>query len=200
MLQGELVEILNIADIQNQEAHALELILQVIENDDFFKMPQNISAIITAVFDSGIGHQAHVDAFKRIAIQLFHSIQHALRKLFDESFHDREILALRVLNKCFDTLPEDVAVEMNQSPSPSRIEKMIQITNQQMPLHIRPVILSIARTGIKRITDETMGDSDGLNLSQDKNEKSFLNSPFFIGWGPAPKPPGFFEAYPSCVF
>ena len=44
------------------------------------------------------------------------------------------------------------------------------------------------------------GDSDGLNLSQDKNEKSFLNSPFFIGWGPAPKPPGFFEAYPSCVF
>ena len=49
-------------------------------------------------------------------------------------------------------------------------------------------------------SDIENGDSDGLNLSQDKNEKSFLNSPFFIGWGPAPKPPGFFEAYPSCVF
>ena len=48
--------------------------------------------------------------------------------------------------------------------------------------------------------DFEKGDSDGLNGSQDKNEKSFLNSPFFIGWGPAPKPPGFFEAYPSCVF
>jgi len=47
--------------------------------------------------------------------------------------------------------------------------------------------------------DFEKGDSDGLNLSQDKNEKSFLNSLFF-GWGPAPKPPGFFEAYPSCIF
>lgn len=182
MLQGELVEILNIADIQNQEAHALELILQVIENDNFFKMPQNISAIITAVFDSGIGHQAHVDAFKRIAIQLFHSIQHALRKLFDESFHDREILALRVLNKCFDTLPEDVAVEMNQSPSPSRIEKMIQITNQQMPLHIRPVILSIARTGIKRITDETMGDRQRAIIEAMKNAESAESAEDFAHW------------------
>ena len=182
MLQGELVEILNIADIQNQEAHALELILQVIENDDFFKMPQNISAIITAVFDSGIGHQAHVDAFKRIAMQLFLSIQHALRKLFDESFQDRDILALRVLNKCFDSLPKDVAVEMSQSPSPSRIEKMIQITNQQMPLHIRPVILSIARTGIKRITDETMGDRQRAIIEAMKNAESAESAEDFAHW------------------
>ena len=182
MLQGELVEILNIADIQNQEAHALELILQVIENDDFFKMPQNISAIITAVFDSGIGHQAHVDAFKRIAMQLFLSIQHALRKLFDESFQDRDILALRVLNKCFDSLPKDVAVEMSQSPSPSRIEKMIQITNQQMPLHIRPVILSIARTGIKRITDETRGDRQRAIIEAMKNAESAESAEDFAHW------------------